>query len=62
MSDYCTDPNALWSGATNEDEYEEMTVPELDDIIDEWEYDISKSLNKADKIAAIRAADALIEE
>lgn len=53
-----THPSCVGPSVTYDDEYDEMTVPELDDIIDEWEYDIAKSLKKAEKIAAIRAADA----
>ena len=57
--DYSADPNGLWSGtAAPDDDYDEMTVAELDGVIDEWELAIPKSLNKSEKIAALRASDA----
>lgn len=42
----------------HDDDYDTMTVPELDAVIDDWNLDIAKSLNKAEKIAALREADA----
>ena len=41
-----------------DDDYDAMTVAELNDVIDEWGLDISRSLTKAAKIAALRASDA----
>jgi len=35
-----------------------MTVAELDGVIADWGLEIPKSLNKAEKIAALRASDA----
>jgi len=62
LSDYgnfCNDPNGLWSGtAAPDDDYDEMTVAELDGVIADWGLEIPKSLNKAEKIAALRASDA----
>jgi hypothetical protein len=42
--------------ATPGDGLDRMTVPELEKLADEEEIDLSKAGNKADKVAAIRAA------
>jgi hypothetical protein len=57
-NNYGANPTAPYPGMAAEDEYDSMTVAELDAVIEEWEYEIPKSLNKAEKIAALRAADA----
>lgn len=61
---YATDPThpdcrgPVAPVAEPDDDYDAMTVAELDAVIDEWELDIPKSLTKAKKIEALRAADA----
>jgi hypothetical protein len=61
--DWCKNPQGLGESLKApekkpDDDYDEMTVAELDAVIDDWNLDISKSLNKAEKIAALREADA----
>lgn len=56
-SDLFANPGAdQLAPAGHRDDFDDWTVAELDDYIDEWELEVPKSLNKSEKIDAIRAA------